>query len=309
MITIVYTILVLVGVALLAALLLYVVSQKFKVEEDPRIDLVEAAMPGANCGGCGQPGCRGFASAFVAAEDISTLYCPVGGSAVMDRIAAIVGKEPVAQAPRVAVVRCAGSPEHRPRVNQYQGARSCSVEAALYGGETNCSYGCLGLGDCAAVCEFDALHMDPVTQLPVVDQERCTACGKCVKACPKMIIELRLKGPKGRRVFVSCRNMDKGGVAKKSCKVACIGCSLCQKQCAFEAIEIKNNLSFIDSQKCKLCRKCVSVCPTGAIWEVNFPPRKPVENVEVKAKETTEATGAVKEDKSVVTNGQETVRG
>lgn len=304
MVTILYTIAVLVGVALVSALLLYVVSQRFKVEEDPRIDLVEAEMPGANCGGCGQPGCRGFASAFVAAEDISTLYCPVGGSAVMNKIATIVGKEPVAQAPKVAVVRCAGSPDKRARVNEYQGARSCSVEAALYSGETDCSYGCLGLGDCASVCNFGALSMDPVTQLPVVDEELCTACGACVKACPKGLIELRLKGPKGRRVFVSCRNQDKGGVAKKSCQVACIGCSLCLKQCAFEAIEIKNNLSFIDSQKCKLCRKCVGVCPTGAIWDVNFPVSKAAES-----KSEGDSHGSGKEEERTVSNGQETVRG
>ncbi|MEG2121636.1 MAG: 4Fe-4S binding protein, partial [Rikenellaceae bacterium] len=148
------------------------------------------------------------------------------------------------------------------------------VAAALYGGETGCSYGCLGMGDCVEACLFGALTIDPKTGLPVVDQDKCTACGACVAACPKQIIELRKKGVKDRRVFVSCVNKAKGAVAKKSCDAACIGCGKCVKVCPFEAIELKNNLAYIDYNKCKLCRKCVDECPTGAIWAVNFPEKK-----------------------------------
>ena len=107
-----------------------------------------------------------------------------------------------------------------------------------------------------------------------MDEDKCTSCGACVKACPKNIIELRKKGPKSRRVFVSCVNKDKGGVAKKACANACIGCGKCAKECAFEAITVENNVAYIDYTKCRLCRKCVAVCPTGAIHELNFPPRK-----------------------------------
>ncbi len=109
---------------------------------------------------------------------------------------------------------------------------------------------------------------------PEVDEDKCTACGACVKACPKNIIELRRKGPKSRRIYVNCVNKDKGAVNKKVCKVACIGCSKCFNVCPYEAIEMGNNLAYIDSEKCKLCRKCVEVCPTNAIVELNFPPRK-----------------------------------
>ncbi|MCI7360759.1 MAG: 4Fe-4S binding protein, partial [Prevotella sp.] len=119
------------------------------------------------------------------------------------------------------------------------------------------------------------ISMDSETGLPVVDEEKCTACGACAKACPRRIIELRKKGPKGRRVYVQCVNKDKGAVAKKACAVACIGCGKCQKVCRFEAITVENNLAYIDFNKCKLCTKCVDECPTGALVKVNFPVRAP----------------------------------
>ena len=258
----------------LLAVILYFVAQKFKVYEDPRIDEVEAVLPGGNCGGCGFPGCRGFAEAFVNADDISTMYCPVGGNETSNAAAKILGKVAAEQAPMIAVVRCSGSPDHRAKTSDYNGASSCKLATTLYAGDTGCQYGCLGLGDCVAVCDFDAIYIDEKTGLPVVDEDKCTACGACIKACPKFIIELRKKGPKGKRIFVSCINKDKGGVAKKSCEVACIGCGKCVKACPFDAITLENSLAYIDFDKCKLCRKCVEVCPTGSILEINFPPRK-----------------------------------
>ena len=175
----------------------------------------------------------------------------------------------------VAVVRCNGSCANRPRINQYDGAKSCAIAASLYGGETGCSYGCLGCGDCVAACQFDAIHMNPETGLPEVDEAKCTACGACVKACPKAIIEIRPQGKKSRRVYISCVNKDKGAVARKACTVSCIGCGKCVKTCPFEAITLENNLAYIDPNKCKSCRKCVEVCPQNTIIELNFPPRKP----------------------------------
>lgn len=269
------TIVTLAGLGAIAAVILFLASKKFQVFEDPRIDEVEEALPAANCGGCGFPGCRAFAEALVKADDISSMNCPVGGAPTMSIVAGILGKEAGSAKPQVAVLRCNGSCEHRPRLNNYQGAVSCAVAAALYGGETGCSYGCLGCGDCVAACKFDAMYMDEETGLPVIIEENCVACGACVEACPKDIIELRNIGPKSRRIFVSCVNKDKGAVARKSCEVACIGCGKCEKVCAFDAITIKDNLAYIDYEKCKLCRKCVEVCPTNAIHELNFPPRKP----------------------------------
>lgn len=259
------------------ALLLFLVAKKFRVEEDPRIDDVEKMLPGANCGGCGFAGCRGMSEALVKQEDISSLYCPVGGGECMKKIATYLGKAASEREPMVAVVRCGGSCENRPRVNRFDGAQSCVVASSLYAGETGCSFGCLGLGDCASVCEFGALQINPATGLPEVDEEKCTACGACVKACPKRIIELRKKAPKGRKIYVSCVNKDKGAVARKACKVACIGCGKCAKVCPFEAITVETNLAYIDFTKCKMCRKCVAECPTGAIVEFGFPPRKVAE--------------------------------
>ncbi|MBP5571340.1 MAG: Fe-S cluster domain-containing protein [Bacteroidales bacterium] len=280
--SIIWTIAVLAGLGLILALLLFLLAKKFKVEEDPRIDEVEKVMPGANCGGCGFAGCRAFADSAVKAPNLDNHYCPVGGNDVMKQVAAILGYEVKEKAPEVAVVRCNGTCANRPRTNTYDGVQSCKVKAALYAGDTACAFGCLGCGDCAAACQFGALSMDPETGLPVVDEAKCTACGACVKACPKAIIELRPKGPRGMKVFVSCVNKDKGPVAKKACAAACIGCGICAKTCTHDAIVVENNIAYIDASKCKLCRECEALCPTGSIIGLNFP--KPLDKETIKAR-------------------------
>jgi Na+-translocating ferredoxin:NAD+ oxidoreductase RNF subunit RnfB len=277
---ILYTIATLSGTGIAAAIILYLIARQFKVFEDPRIYQVEDALPAANCGGCGYPGCHNFAEACVNAESLGDLFCPVGGNETMAEVARILGQEAPEQDPLVAVVRCAGSYRHRARINQYEGALSCAVASSLYSGETGCQYGCLGHGDCVRACDFDAIHMDDSTGLPLVTDEHCTACNACVEACPKDIIELRKKNKRDRKIFVSCINEDKGGIAKKSCSVACTGCGKCEEVCPHDAITIENFLAYIDPVKCKLCRKCVEVCPTNAIHEINFPPRKKREEKE-----------------------------
>lgn len=279
------------GIGAAGAALLYATSKKFEVYEDPRISEVQEVLPAANCGGCGYPGCAGFAAACVKADSLDNLNCPVGGVAVMEKVSAILGKEASKSDPTVAVVRCNGTCDARPRLNQYDGVSNCAIASALYGGETGCSFGCLGMGDCEVSCDFDAIHINPDTRLPEVIEDKCTSCGACVKACPKNIIELRKKGPKSRRIFVSCVNQDKGGAARKACTNACIGCSKCEKECAFDAIKVENNLAYIDHVKCRLCRKCVVVCPTMAIHELNFPPRKEKE-AEIPTKNKPETVSA-----------------
>jgi ferredoxin len=139
-------------------------------------------------------------------------------------------------------------------------------------GETACAYGCLGFGDCVEACKFGAISVNPETGIAEVDIEKCTACGACVKACPKRIIELRKRWPKNRAIFVRCTSREKGAVTMKACKAGCIGCGKCVKACAFDAITVSNNVAYIDSYKCKLCRKCVNECPTGAIALLNMDP-------------------------------------
>lgn len=267
------------AIGTIEAVILYLVSRKFKVDENPRMAEIQEVLPGANCGGCGYPGCSGFAAACVKAESLETLQCPVGGNETMSRVAAILGMEIEAGAAKTAVVRCNGACEARPRRNTYDGTKNCAIAAALYGGETGCAYGCFGYGDCVRSCRFGAIRIHPETQIAEVDEAKCTSCGACVKVCPKRLIELRKKGPRSRRIYVSCMNRDRGAAAKKSCANACIGCSLCRKKCDFEAITITDNLAYIDDTKCRLCRKCVPACPTGAIHELNFPARKEVQPV------------------------------
>lgn len=271
---IVYTIATLSGIGVVSAIVLYLIAQKFKVYEDPRIDDVESSLPAANCGGCGFAGCRNFAEACVKSETFDGLFCPVGGNEVMAKVASVLGRDSVAKEPQVAVLLCNGNCDVRQKTNQYDGASTCAIASSLYGGETGCSYGCLGYGDCEVACTFDAIHIDKVTGLPAIIDDKCTACGACVKACPKNILEFRKRAKADRKIYVACKNEDKGAVAKKSCEVACIGCSKCFKICPYEAITMGNNLAYIDADKCKLCRKCVSECPTGSIIEVGFPPRK-----------------------------------
>lgn len=266
------------GIGLVSAVILYFVASKFKVYEDPKIDEVEEILPSANCGGCGFPGCRAFAEATVKKakdeKNLEGLFCPVGGNEVMQKVGETLELEIEAKDPMIAVVRCNGSHANSPEKVKYEGVTSCSFAHALYAGEGGCQFGCLGLGDCVDACEFDAIHMSDERGLPEVN-DKCTACGACVEACPRDIIELRKRGPKEKRIFVSCVNKEKGAVAIKNCSVACIGCGKCEKVCEFDAITITDFLSYINFDKCKLCRKCVEVCPTNSIWEVNFKPRKP----------------------------------
>jgi Na+-translocating ferredoxin:NAD+ oxidoreductase RNF subunit RnfB len=268
------------AIALISSVVLYLVSKKFAVKEDPRIGTVSELLPGANCGGCGFAGCSGMACALVAGADngsIEGLRCPVGGDEVMKKVADALGMAASSSEPLVAVVRCNGTCDNRPRIAEYDGLHTCAAVNSTSAGETQCGYGCLGCGDCVSACQFDAIHMNPETCLPEVDEEKCTSCGACVKACPRNIIELRKKGPNGHRVYVQCVNKDKGAVAKKACSVACIGCGKCEKVCQFDAITIENNLSYIDFNKCSVCTTCVDECPTGAIVKMNFTIKKEAE--------------------------------
>ena len=216
--TILITIISLSLLALISAVILYFVAQKFKIFEDPRIDEVQAVLPAANCGGCGFAGCRNFAEALVKAETFDGLNCPVGGGTVMGQIATMLGKDAPVVDPMVAVLLCNGTPEYRPQTSTYDGAADCRISHSLYIGETDCSYGCMGYGDCVRACSFNAMYIDRTTRLPVIIDDKCVACGACVKACPRNLIELRKKAKKDRKIYVACSNCDKGGPPEEHAK-------------------------------------------------------------------------------------------
>ena len=306
-------VLILGALGFLFAVVLYIVAQKFKVVEDPLIDEVAEVLPGANCGGCGKAGCRAFAEACVAQGNMEGLRCAPGGDAVAAKVAELLGCAVAQGEPQVAVVRCNPANCGEKRKSNYDGLRSCAFQATVYTGEGGCPFGCLGCGDCVAACQFDAIRMG-ANGVPVVDEEKCTACGACAKACPRRIIELRPKGPRGMRMYVSCVNKDKGPAARKACANACIGCGLCAKTCTHDAITVVDNVAYIDAAKCKLCRECEAVCPTGAIHGVNFPKeldkeavKKRIADRKAKAAEAAKAAAAeapkAAEEKKEVANG------
>ena len=261
-------------IALFSAVILYVCSKRFAVKEDPRTGEVSALLPQANCGGCGFPGCSGMAQALVKAADngsIEGLECPVGGRTVMDKVASVLGLSVAESEPKIAVLRCQGSCDARKKTNIYDGLRTCAAMSLCGSGEMTCAYGCLGCGDCAAACSFGGITFNAATHLPEIDEDICVACGSCVKACPRNLIELRNRGTRQHRVYVACRNHEKGAAALKACSASCIGCGKCVKECPFGAITIDNNVAYIDYTKCRMCRKCVKACPRNAIKAVNFP--------------------------------------
>lgn len=259
------------AIALTAALILYFVSQKFKVDEDPRIAEVEAMLPQANCGACGRAGCHDFAVACTKCtpQGFTKLYCPVGGQKVMNKVAAYLGMEAAIKEDTVAVLRCNGSCLNAPAKIDYNGIKFCRIANTISSGQSGCPDGCLRLGDCIKVCKFGALSLNPQTGLPQVDENKCTSCGACVNICPRNLFEIRPKGPNNERVYVACRNRQKGAVARKNCSAACIACMKCTKICP--EIKIEDNLSYIptDVNAAEFGAKLAETCPTGAIVHIH----------------------------------------
>lgn len=248
------------GAGILIGLLLGVAANKLAVKVDQKEIDVRAELPGNNCGGCGFAGCDALAKA-IAAGEAAVNACPVGGAPVAEKIAAIMGAE-VGDAKRMtAFVKCAGNCEKAKDNYEYTGVTSCQAASfAPNGGPKACVYGCMGMGSCVSACEFDAIHI--INGIAVVDEEKCKACGKCVAACPRHLIELK---PYDSKLAVACASKDKGKDVIAVCSAGCIGCMLCTKQCEFGAITVENNVAHIDYEKCTGCGKCAEKCPKKVI--------------------------------------------
>ena len=247
---------------LIIGVLLGFAGKAFAVEVNEKEVQVREVLPGSNCGGCGYAGCDAMAEAIAKGEAPAN-GCPVGGPAVAEKVAAIMGTE-VSTTKYVAYVKCSGDCEAAPVKYEYSGNMSC--KEAVYvtgGGPKKCTYGCMGFGSCVAVCDFGAISI--VNGIAVVDKEKCVSCGKCIKECPKKLIELV---PYKSKVHVACSSKDKGVVVKQSCVNGCIGCKLCEKNCKFEAIHVEDNVAHIDYDKCINCGLCAMKCPTKVIQKL-----------------------------------------
>lgn len=247
------------GLGLIFGVGLAFASKKFEVKADGRIAEVREVLPGANCGACGFTGCDGFAEAVVAGK-CSINGCPVGGDAVAKGISDILGVKAESAAAKTARVMCGGNYTSCKTKFDYSGIEDCTAAANLFGGPSACTYGCVGLGNCARACPFDAIEM--VDGLARVIESKCKACEKCVAACPKKIIEMV---PICDEYTVSCSSMDKGAIVRKSCNVGCIGCGKCSKVCPSGAITVNGTLAKINPELCTNCGECMKVCPTNAI--------------------------------------------
>lgn len=236
-------------------------SKKFHVEVDPKIQAIIDALPGANCGACGFPGCGGAANAVVEGKADSHV-CTAGGHEVAEQIATIMGHAvPEAEHPEIAFSHCNGGKKNaNSRFAFNYPIKDCQAANQIAGGHLACSFGCLGFGNCERECPFDAIKM--VDDLPVVDSQKCTSCGICVSACPRDLFTIeKVKIP----IYMGCSSTDKGKDVRKLCKVGCIACKICEKECPTGAIKVENNLAIIDFEKCDGCFTCVEKCPTKCI--------------------------------------------
>lgn len=248
------------GVGLFIGLFLGFAAKTFEVKVDEREIQVRELLPGANCGGCGYPGCDGLASAIAKGEAPANA-CPVANKSAHAKIAEVMGTVIEEGERMVAFVKCAGTCDKTQVKYEYYGVQDCNKVALVPGkGNKKCSYGCMGFGSCVKVCAFDAIHI--IDGIALVDKDKCTGCSSCTAQCPNKLIEMV---PAHARHLVACSSYDKGKDVKAACSAGCIGCKLCVKACEYGAINVENNLAYIDYSKCTNCGKCAAVCPVKVI--------------------------------------------
>ena len=250
-------------IGIICAAVLVIASKLMAVKEDERFPAIRECLPGANCGACGFAGCDGYAKALCEKPGTKTNLCVPGADGVAKQLSEILGVECEDVIEQVAVVHCAGDCEKTQDKADYRGIETCAGAKLMYGGKGNCTYGCIGFGDCASVCPQDAICIE--NGIAHVDTRKCIGCGLCTKKCPNHVISLV---PDVERVVVTCSNKDKGVVTRKVCSNGCIGCKKCEKVCPLGAIKVENNLAIIDYEKCTDCPDygvCAKNCTTGCI--------------------------------------------
>ncbi len=249
------------GLGLFFGTVLALAYRFLRVEEDPRLDVVEDLLPGSNCGACGEPGCRGLAEKLVAGV-VAPAKCTVSSPEGISAIADVLGVDAGEEEKRVARLHCAGGLGRALQVAAYEGYESCRAAHLVGGGGLECSWGCLGLADCREACDCDAIHMNPL-ELPVVDVALCAACGDCVDACPRDLFDIM---PVSHNLVVQCKAPLAADEARRICKVVCDACGRCAQDAAPGLIQMKNNLPVVDySAGGPAAPEATYRCPTGAI--------------------------------------------
>ena len=246
-----------------------IAAKKFAVDVDPKVEEINEVLPQANCGGCGFAGCVNYAEA-VAKGDVSPDKCVAGGDDITLKIASIIGVKAEAGVRKIAYVKCSGTRDVCENKFDYSGFKDCIGAQLIGGGYKGCTFGCLRLGTCESVCPFDAIKVEE-DGLPSVNEDKCTGCGNCVKACPRNVLEL-VDIDKKVRIF--CNSGDKGAAVRKVCKAGCIACGKCERVCPVNAVNVINNLAVIDRDKCINCGLCVTVCPQNVIHETDMEKKK-----------------------------------
>jgi Na+-translocating ferredoxin:NAD+ oxidoreductase RNF subunit RnfB len=262
--TVLVSILSMAGLGAFFAVILAWASKKLFVKDDPRVEKVEATLPGANCGACGSASCQLFAERLLSKE-VTVNDCVPGGEKVAEQLASVLGVESQAAEKKIAVVHCGADSGEKKWRSDYQGLRTCQAGTLIAGGSLSCVYGCFGYGDCAQVCPFQAIVMED--GLPRIDGEKCTGCGVCVKACPRGIISLEPWDESLPLISVACSSLDKGKTVKSICSVGCIACKLCEKNCP-ELFKVEDNLARVDIRKIKEdtdWKKPLEKCPPKCI--------------------------------------------
>jgi len=253
-------VLVLCAIGAVCALLLVIASKYMAVPVDEMFPAIRGCLPGANCGACGYAGCDGYAAALAAGEETKTNKCVAGGQDVAKAVASVMGVSFEAVAEVNAFIHCRGNCGNTCKKVEFQGDHTCASAKLLFGSDGACRFGCIGYGDCAAVCPERAINI--VNGMAHINDVRCMGCGACARTCPQHLIEIL---PKQIEVLVACSSHDRGPAVKKACSAGCIGCGLCTKKCPEGAITLVDNVARVDHDKCTGCGTCASVCPSKCI--------------------------------------------